>query len=152
MSDFSADTASIDALLDRFYTAVSGEAGRRWNRERERNLYLPGAHLVRLVEDAAGRPEAQSMDIESFMDGTEDFFAQASFYEWEIARHTDRFGNMAHVWTTYEARHEEDDPEPFKRGINSLQLMWDGSRWWITAALWTNESPRHVIPEEYLPA
>jgi hypothetical protein len=151
MSDLTADTATLDALLDAFYAGVSGPAGRRWDRARERNLYLPGAHLVRVVEDESGRPTAQSMDLESFMDGTDEFFAKESFYEREIARHVDRFGNLAQVFTTYEARHEESDPEPFKRGINSLQLFWDGTRWWITAALWANESAEHPLPAEFLP-
>jgi hypothetical protein len=53
------------------------------------------------------------------------------FYEKEIARRTEQFGNIAHVWSIYESRHNEDDPEPFMRGINSIQLFNDGKRWWI---------------------
>ena len=38
---------------------------------------------------------------------------------------SEQFGRIAHVWSTYESRHHESDPEPFMRGINSIH----SSRW-----------------------
>jgi hypothetical protein len=58
--------------------------------------------------------------------------------------------NIAHVWSTYESRHKEDDPQPFMRGINSIQLLYDDSRWWIVTVYWQHESPEDPIPEKYL--
>ena len=37
------------------------------------------------------------------------------------------------------------------RGINSIELFWDGKRWWIANAIWTDETPGQPIPNEYLP-
>ena len=37
------------------------------------------------------------------------------------------------------------------RGINSIQLMNDGERWWIINIFWMQESEEHPIPEAYLP-
>jgi hypothetical protein len=48
------------------------------------------------------------------------------FYEKEIGRRTEQLGNIAHDWSIYESRHNENDPEPFMRGINSIQLFNDG--------------------------
>jgi hypothetical protein len=36
------------------------------------------------------------------------------------------------------------------RGINSIQLFNDGSRWWILSIYWQHETPQHAIPQKYL--
>jgi hypothetical protein len=38
------------------------------------------------------------------------------------------------------------------RGINSLQLMNDGKRWWIVSLMWEGENPKLSLPAQYLPA
>jgi hypothetical protein len=143
------DGESIDSIVRAIYEGVSGPAGREWDRARERALYYPGARLLRVVVGDDELPRAQAMSVEEFMDDTADYFRAESFYEVEIARRTDRFGNIAHVFSTYEASHEPDGA-PFKRGINSLQLFWDGARWWVTAAQWDNETDRYPLPAKYL--
>jgi hypothetical protein len=55
-----------------------------------------------------------------------------------------------HVFSTYEARQKADDPKPFMRGINSIQLFNDGKRWWVVSILWQSESPDNPLPEKYL--
>ena len=92
----------------------------------------------------------QILDIEGFIARVEPFFKGNGFYEREIARRTEQFGNIAHVWSIYESRHNEDDPEPFMRGINSIQLFNDGKRWWIVNIYWQQESAENPIPEKYL--
>lgn len=135
------DYSTLDGIFEVFYEGVSGPPGFEWDRERQRSLYLPGALLVRLSTGDGGEPKAEAMDPDGHMDGTAEYLASTGFYETEVKRETRRFGNMAHVWSAYEARHAPDDPEPFKRGVNSVQLYWDGERWWIAAAMWDNERP-----------
>ena len=88
----------------------------------------------------------QILDIDGFIARVEPFFKENGFYEKEIARRTEQFGNIAHVWSIYESRHNEDDPEPFIRGINSIQLFNDGKRWWIVNIYWQQESAENPIP------
>jgi hypothetical protein len=90
------------------------------------------------------------MDVETYIASTASFFKEQGFHEWEIAKRVDQFGNIAHVFSTYEARHDPVDAEPFKRGINSIQLFFDGQRWWIMNMLWDNEREGNPLPEEYL--
>ena len=97
-----------------------------------------------------GSPQAVVRDVEEYIESTKGFFDQQGFYEWEVARRTDLFGNVAHVFSTYEARFNPDDPEPFKRGINSIQLFHDGQRWWIINMLWDNERVDNPLPAKYL--
>ena len=77
--------------------------------------------------------------------------AEHGFYEREIHRKTERFGNIVHAMSTYETYWSEDDAEPFMRGINSIQLLYRDGRWWVVTIFWDNESPENPIPAEYLP-
>ena len=61
------------------------------------------------------------------------------------------FGNMAHVFSTYESFRSKTDKTPFMRGINSIQLFHDGKRWWIINVFWKQESDDQPIPKKYLP-
>jgi hypothetical protein len=118
-------------------------------------LYYPGARLIPTATPASGQASQgkiapQILDIEGFIARVEPLFKETGFYEKEIARRTEQFGNIAHVWSIYESRHNEDDPEPFMRGINSIQLFNDGKRWWIVNIYWQQESAENLIPEKYL--
>jgi hypothetical protein len=91
------------------------------------------------------------MNVEEFIRSAGEFFAANGFYEWEVARTAERFGNVAHAMSTYETRWSADDAEPFMRGINSIQLLEQGGRWWVVTIFWDNEGPDKPIPDRYLP-
>ncbi|MNY17376.1 hypothetical protein D3C86_1506940 [compost metagenome] len=57
---------------------------------------------------------------------------------------------MAQVLSTYQSFHNADDREPFQRGINSFQLMYDGVDWKIMNITWNAESSENPIPNKYL--
>lgn len=147
------DVSSIDALITAAYDVISGPAGAPRDWERERALFLPGARLIPTAtvpgrNDVALAPVI--LDVEGYIERVEPIFAKAGFYETEVARRTEQFGRIAHVWSTYESRYSPDDPEPFMRGINSFQLFNDGTRWWILNIYWQHESAADPIPEKYL--
>ena len=115
---------------------ISGPAGKKRDWDRERSLYYPGARLIPTAKPGANDGLApQILDVEGFIARVEPYFAEHGFFEKEIARRTEQFGHIAQVWSTYESRHNADDPEPFMRGINSIQLFYDGNRWWIVNIL-----------------
>ncbi len=148
-----ADVESLDAIIAATYDMISGPAGKKRDWDRERSLFISGARLIPTAVEA-GRNDVdlapQILDIEGYIARAESFFAGQGFYEKEIARRTEQFGHIAHVWSTYESRHNPDDPEPFMRGINSIQLFNDGSRWWIVSIYWQHESAVHPLPDRYL--
>ena len=148
----SADGSSIDSIIHAAYAVISGPAKQPRDWERERSLFLPGARLIPTAT-VPGRNDVDLapliLDVEAYIQRVEPLFADKGFYETEVARRTEQFGQIAHVWSTYESRHREDDPEPFMRGINSFQLFHDGSRWWIVNIYWQHESAAHPIPEKY---
>jgi hypothetical protein len=146
-----ADVESVDAIIAASYDVISGPAGKKRDWNRDRSLFYPGARLIPTAKPGANDSLApQILDVDGFIARVEPYFAEHGFFETEIARRTEQFGHIAHVWSTYESRHSADDPKPFMRGINSFQLFYDGNRWWIVNIFWQQESAQDPIPEEYL--
>jgi hypothetical protein len=146
-----ADVSSIDAIITVAYDVISGPAGKKRDWDRERSLYYPGARLIPTAKAGENVDLApQILDLDGFIARVEPYFEKSGFYEKEIARRTEQFGRLAQVWSTYESRHDPADPEPFMRGINSIQLFNDGSRWWIVNIYWQQESDEDPIPKKYL--
>jgi hypothetical protein len=147
------DVESIEAIVAAAYDVISGPAGKKRDWKRERSLFISGARLIPTAVDA-GRNDVdlapQVLDVDAYIARVESYFATTGFYEKEVARRVEQFGQIAHVWSTYESRHDPNDAEPFMRGINSIQLFNDGSRWWILSIYWQHENPQHAIPEKYL--
>lgn len=145
---------SIDGIIKAVYDGISGPAGRERHWERQRALFWPGARLIPTVFDA-GRNDVdaapQILDFDGYIARVASFFETTGFYEKEIARKIEQFGRIAHVWSTYESRHDPADPAPFMRGINSFQLFHDGKRWWIVNIYWQHENAHDPIPGKYLP-
>ncbi len=140
----------ISALIGVLYETICGPAGQERQWERLRSLFFPGAHMIRTSVDGNGTPQAIVMDVEEYIASTSGFFQEQGFFEWEIAQRLDSFGNITHIFSTYEARHDPRETMPFKRGINSIQLFFDGKRWWIMNMLWDNEREDNPLPEQYL--
>jgi hypothetical protein len=133
------DEEAIGAAVDEMYAMISGPAGPRdWSRQD--NCFLPEARQVRTWVDDQGRATKQSMGLEEYSRDTQPFFNANAFYEIETSRRIDMFGNIAHVWSAYEARRSPDDDAPERRGINSIQLFNDPDRGWrIIHMIWDNE-------------
>ena len=129
----------IGAVIDEMYAMISGPAGPRdWSRQR--NCFLPEARQVRTFVDDHGRPQKKIMGLEDYAENTQPFFDSNAFYEIETGRRIDVFGNMAHVWSKYEARTSPDDAKAERRGINSIQLFRDPDQGWrIVSMIWDNE-------------
>lgn len=144
----SKDVSTIDGIVKAFYETISGPKGqpRQWSRDK--TLYMPDIRFVSMSEQD-GKIRAGVMSHQQFVNGNNEAFVKDGFYEREINRVVRRFGNIAHVFSTYE--YNNDDKSEKGRGVNSLELFWDGTRWWISAASWDDERPNNPIPKEYLP-
>jgi len=129
----------IGSIIDEMYAMISGPAGPRdWSRQA--NCFTPDARQIRTWVNDAGQPQRLSMTLAEYEANTTPFFAANAFYEIETARRIDLFGNIAHVWSNYEARSALGDAEPERRGINSIQLFRDPDDGWrIVAMIWDNE-------------
>ena len=146
------DVSSPDAIVNAVYDVISGPAGRKRDWDRFRSLFADGARLVPTAPRPAGDFGPRVLDPEGYVRRAEPIFETTSFHEMGVARRIERFGHIAHVFSTYEARHDPGDAAPFLRGINSFQLVFDGTRWWVLTIFWEAESESARIPAEYLPS
>jgi hypothetical protein len=143
------DVASIDSIIKAFYESISGPAGqpRQWGRDK--TLYIPGVKFVSMSEQH-GKIAMRVRDHQQFVDSSNAGLVRDGFYETELGRIERRFGNTAHVLSSYEMRTKPDGPV-LGRGVNSIHLVFDGNRWWITHAIWDDERPNNPIPADLLP-
>ena len=153
-----ADAMSVDSIMAALYASVSHGPAAAPDFERLRGIYLYVGMFI--PPKRPGTENFTVMDVDAFAErvakAAEDRKTSGTpatgFFEREIARRTDCFGNVCQVFSTYESRHTPDDAKPFERGINSIQLLRDGSRWWIASVAWDAERPDNPLPPQYLPA
>ena len=145
-----ADVASMDAIIAALYDVISGPAGKKRDWDRMRSLFFTGARLIPSGPRQAGGYGARVGTVEDYISRSAPYLESQGFFETETARKTDAFGNIAHVFSTYDSRHKADDAKPFARGINSIQLLNDGKRWWIVTVYWQGEDEKNPLPEKYL--
>jgi len=143
------DIATIDGMVKAYYEVVSGPAGQPRDWARDRTLYITDLRFVQVDVDKSGKLVPRITSHQEYVDAA-DGLSKEGFFEKEIHRVAERFGPIAHVWSTYESRRTESGPI-IMRGINSIELFWDGQRWWIANAIWTDETKDNPIPKEYLP-
>lgn len=144
-----ADVSSVDGIVAALYDVISGPAGkpRDWNRMR--SLFAPEGSLRAVGQRPDGSIVSRYMTVEDYISRNSPAFEKMAFFEREAARTTESFGQIVHVFSTYESRHEPKG-EPFQRGINSIQLYNDGQRWWIASVLWRAADDKLKLPERYL--
>jgi hypothetical protein len=145
-----ADVESVDATVKALYDVISGPAGQARDWDRFRSLFAPKARLVAMVGKG---PKARSVTMtpEEYVEKSGPYLQQNGFFEREIAKRQDAFGDIAHVFSTYESRKTAADEKPFARGINSIQLAREKDRWWVVSVFWCEEAPDRPLPKEYLP-
>lgn len=146
-----ADVATPDAIIKVLYDVISGDKGQPRDWDRFRSLFAPGARLMPTGVDSAGKGGMRIWTPEEFVAMAGPRFQEMGFFEREISRKTERFGNVLHAFSTYESRRLQADPKPFSRGINSIQLFTDGTRWYVVTIFWDAERPGNQIPRQYLP-
>ncbi len=138
-----ADVQTIDSLIRAVYECVTCEPGATPQFERDRALFVKDPLIY------ADRAEGmRRLTLDEWMAGAAPILTKG-FYEAEIARREMRFGRIAQVTSVYETRLSKDAPL-LKRGINSLQLLWEEERWWILSIVWDNERTGNPMPPELL--
>ncbi|PYU56613.1 MAG: hypothetical protein DMG55_23440 [Acidobacteria bacterium] len=146
------DVASPEAILAAVYDVISGPATQKRDWDRFNSLFYPDARLIRTAPQKEGGFSATTFTPQGYVDRATSYFEKNGFFEREIARRTEHWGNILQAFSTYESRHDAKDALPFARGINSFQLFFDGNRWWILTIFWQEETAHNPLPTEFLPS
>ena len=147
MTDEDEEFTSIDALMTALYSSISGPPGGQ-DFDLSRRLQHPDVRLVRTRLDEAGRPVALSFSGDDYEANAKALLAGTPFYEVETDRRTVRFGNIAQVFSAYEARTAPEGGELIKRGMNCAHLYHDGRRWWLMHMIWDDERDGVEVPRK----
>jgi len=149
--DYSAKVQSLDSTIETLYAVISGEKGEARNWELFKYLFHPQAKLIPSGKTKEGDIRARFITPDQYVKGNGKWLIENGFFEKEISRTVNTFGNITQVFSTYESFRSAADTTPFMRGINSIQLLNDGDRWWVINIYWTQENPTNPIPKQYLP-
>jgi hypothetical protein len=132
----------IPAALD---AAITGPADK--DRACMKALLVPEARLMFLSIAVDG---ASSYKLETFDDWSARVKARghAMLEEKQLKSRIERYGNIAHVWSSYTLR---SDGKQIARGINSIQAIKEAGGWRLTSIMAQAESVSAPLPKEYLP-
>jgi hypothetical protein len=151
-----ADAVSPDAIVAALYASVTHTPDAMPDFERMRTIFLPVGMLI--PPKRANEDIFTTLDVDQFADRFKKANATrkakgepTGFVERELSRRTDCFGNVCQIFSTYESKNAASDEKPFERGINSIQIVKDGRRWWIASVIWDVERTDNPIPTQYLP-
>ncbi len=144
-------TKSLDSTIETLYSVISGDKGVRRDWKLFKYLFAPNAQLIPIRTSSMGQKTLIHLTPEGYVTNSGSYLEKNGFFEKEIHRVTEEYGALTHVFSTYESYRTSKDVTPFARGINSIQLMNDGSRWWIINISWQSENEEFPLPEKYLP-
>lgn len=145
-----ADVNTVDGIVAALYDVISGPAGQARNWDRMRTLFIPEARLIPTGKRPNTMGTYRMLSVEDYVKQAGPSLEKNGFFEIEISRKMEQFGNIVHLFSTYESKRALSDEKPFMRGINSIQLWHDGTRWWIMNIFWQSETPELPIPGKYL--
>ena len=148
---YASKVKTLDSTIKTLYAVISGEKGQARDWDLFNYLFKPQAKLIPTGTNKQGVHVTRYMTPQDYINTSGKWLVENGFFEKEIARSVHKFGNIAQVFTTYEAYKSEADEKPFMTGINSVQMLYDNNRWWIVNIYWQQASKKHPIPKEFLP-
>ncbi|MBZ4411414.1 nuclear transport factor 2 family protein [Myxococcus sp. XM-1-1-1] len=133
------DVKTQEALLAALYDVISGPAGKARDWQRFRSLFYPGAQMASVHRaKPGGLPGVSPITPDDYVAWGETFFKTHGFFEKETHRQVYGYGDLVNVLSAYEAR-EAPEGAVLTKGVNNIQLVFDGQRWWVLHISWTDE-------------
>ena len=119
--------------------------------DRFRNLFHKDARMSTVVPGPEGKGFAlRSFTPQDYVKRSGKMLERGGFFEVELARKTESFGHIAHCFSSYELKQGGKDGKLIARGVNSMQLLNDGKRWWFLSIYWESERTAGKLPKRYL--
>jgi hypothetical protein len=149
LTKYGDNVSTLDGIIKAYYDVVTIKKGEKISYERDSLLHIPGALVGSVTADKNNKISLSYNSLKIFHNISDPSIEKTGFYEAEIARKVEKYGGIYHVWSTYESRYEAGG-KVIDRGINSIELYFDGSRFWIITWVYDNERAGNPLPAEYL--
>jgi hypothetical protein len=137
--------AQPEGIPAAFDAAISGPADK--DRACMKALLIPEARLMFASTGADGAPTYRLETLDDWIARTK-ARGDTMLEEKQLKFHIERYGNIAHVWSSY-ALHI--DGKQVGRGINGIQAIKEAGGWRVTSILVQAESTTAPLPKQYLP-
>ena len=145
------DVRTVRAIVDAFFHVISAPAGGILGRDGLRSLFVPGGRIeVPIVPSSTKSADVLFLTPDQYADNSDSQTTTSGFFDHMLALQVQRFGVMAHAYSSYESRKSVTDVKPFVRGVKSFELLKSKDRWFIVQVSWDRERPDNVIPARYL--
>jgi hypothetical protein len=148
-TSFGDEVGTLDGIIKAYYEVVTVKKGEKISFERDSLLHVPNASVGMAQKGKDGKVKLRLITLKQFHQNSDALLEKDGFYEKEISRKVENFGAIYHVWSTYETKNVADGPV-IERGINSIQLYFDGTRFWILSWVFDEEAKEQPIPKKYL--
>lgn len=125
------EPATPDTLLDLYFSVLHGGPGERRDWSLFRSLFMSDARL-RTVVESNQTEHVGDWAVAAFIDHARDVYEPNGIAQIETSRRVEMRGSTAHAWCEFESRVSGDRSGPVTSGVQSLQLIRLGGRWWIT--------------------
>lgn len=146
---FGDDVGTLDGIIKAYYQNTTVIKGQSPSYERDSLLHFPGALVGGVSVSKEGKTIMNTMTVKKFHELYDAEMKKTGYEEHEISRKVQRFGTIYHVWSTYETRHIPGGPL-LGRGIDSIELCYDGIRFWILGWFYDDERKGNPMPDKYL--
>ena len=141
--------STLDGIMKAYYDVVTVKKGEKPSYERDSLLHLGNVNVGWATKTKSGKMTFKYVSLKEYHRLSDDYVASQGFDEREISRKVEKFGAIYHVWSTYETRNTKTGPI-IERGINSIELFYDGDRFWILGWFFDGERKDNPIPAKYL--
>jgi len=146
---FGDNVSTLDGIMKAYYDVVTVKKGDKPSYERDSLLHYGNVQVGWAAKAKSGKMTFKYVSLKEYHRLSDDYVAASGFDEHEISRKVEKFGGIYHVWSTYETRHTKAGPV-IERGINSIELFYDGTRFWILGWFFDGERIDNPIPPQYL--
>jgi len=151
-ADSTAGLSSVNGIIYSLYNVISGPSGqvRDWNLFR--SLFAENARMYIAVPDKDGTSALRSITPEEYVQRNKTRLPDIGFTEDELYRITNSFGAGTQIFSTYESHFtNKNGEEEITKGINNIQLYFDGQRYFIVSIFWDANAKNIEVPDRYLP-
>ncbi|CAN5272084.1 hypothetical protein BH09PSE2_BH09PSE2_24740 [soil metagenome] len=138
-------TETPQAIVKALYDVISGAKGAPRDWVRFKALGIPDAHLVATHTLPTGVTRVRVLTMDQYVEGATKGFANEGFFETGAVSDVHVYDRIATVVSPYESRHAPGEA-PFARGVNHVQLVNDGRRWFVVDIFWEDETPQAPLP------
>jgi len=130
LTKYGDNVGTLDGIIKAYYDVVSVKKGEKVSYERDSLLHVPNVRVASAGMDANGKPYLTYSSLQEYHRSSDAYMEKSGFYEKEIARKVQNIRNIYHVWSSYESRNSPDG-RVIAQGVNSIELYFDGKRFWI---------------------